>query len=316
MDYGAIIQAAIALKAQADAGKITAKQFKLLEEQLARIANIPLPDLQKITAEQLGPSAMEGIQRDESLRGDQLSALESLRDIANSGGLSLGDKAAIEGINADVNAADRRRRASILADLAGRGQLDSGAALVASLSSAQDSANRARAGGRDTARAAEARKMEALRALSQGAGALRGQDFAEATAKAQARDEINRWNASAREKSSYYNAGLAQQQFGNAMAKATGQQAGANNLASAYGNEAAGVRGQGAAAGQIASAAYNSTKGALSSSGGSNSSSGSGPIGYDNSGTPYYSNPDEWANPYPDRSNEVQGYKLSEDDEK
>jgi len=313
VNYAALIQAAVALQGQKEAGKLTQKQFDLLQKQLADMAGIPLPDLQKITAEQLGPSAMEGIQRDESLRGDQLSALESLRDIANSGGLSIGDKAAIEGINADVNAADRRRRASILADLAGRGQLDSGAALVASLSSAQDSANRARASGRDTIREAEARKMEALRALSQGAGALRGQDFGEASAKAQARDEINRWNAAAREKANYYNAGLEQQQFNNRFSKVTGQQAGVNNLAGAYGNEAQGVRGQYAALGQAIGAGINSGK---SGAGDGGSSGGSGPIGYDNSGTPYHSNPDEWANPYPDRSNEVQGYKLSEDDEK
>lgn len=303
MDFGAIMSFATAARADARAGKMTDRQLAILEKQLADLAGVPLPDLQRAVAEQMGPSELGGLRRDESLRHEQLAALEALRDIAGSGGMSLSDKVGLEAANQQADNADRRRRASILAELAGRGQLDSGAQLAASLSSTQDAANRGRASSQEAAARGESRRMEALRDLMTGTSNLRRQDFGEESQKAAARDEIARWSAGAREKANFYNLGLPQQQFNNQITKVTGQQTGANNLASAIGNEAAGVRARGDQTAQAVGAATNSaTSGierwATNSGGGPRSEAGERPVSYDTSGTPVYSDLNEWEDPW------------------
>jgi hypothetical protein len=101
--------------------------------------------------------------------------------------------------------------------------------------------------------------MDALKELSNEASAMRNQDFSEKNTAAQAADARNQWNAASQEKAGYYNAGLNQQQFQNALNQATGAGGAANNLASTYLSEANGVRQQGAGTG---AAAYNGVQGA------------------------------------------------------
>lgn len=300
MPWAMIIQAAMSLQAQKEAGKLTDRQFALLQEQLAKVAGVPLPELERVVAQQVGPSELGNIRRDDELRNQQLQALGAYQDIIDAGGMTLDDRVAEEAALSQADSADRRRRAGIMQELASRGQANSGAALVSSLSSAQDAANRGRASGQESAARAQARKLQALEALASGSGRLREQDFGEASRKASAQDEINRWNASAREKAGYYNAGLGQQQFQNAMAKATGQANATNNLAGAYGNEAQGVRNQGAAMGQ---AAYNAGQGIKWGNDkpyrwGDTSEAGEKPTGYGNDGSPYYGSEDDWENPF------------------
>jgi len=257
MDYGAIISMVMAASKDAEAGKITQQQFDLLKEQLARVAAVPLPELERVVAQQQGRSELGGIQRDDGLRNKQMQALGAYQDIIDGGGMTLDDRVAEEAALSQADASDKRRRAGIMADLQSRGQMNSGAALIGQLSSAQDAANRGRQSGQESAARAQKRKMEALEALAGGAGRLRQQDYGEASDKARAQDDINRWNAGAREKAGYYNAGLGQQNFANQMTKATGTGGAANNLAGAYGNEAAGVRSRGDAQAKAAGMAVN-----------------------------------------------------------
>lgn len=297
--WTAILQYAMAAQAQKEAGKISDKQLAMLQKQLADIANVPLPDLQKAVAEQLGPSNVGSIQRDEGLRAKQLQALAAYEDIANSGGLSMSDKIGIEEANAAADNADRRRRQSILSELAGRGQLDSGAQLVASLSSAQDAANRGRASANDAARSAEQRRLQALDAMAGMSGRMREQDFGEKYRKAQAQDEFLKWNAGSRQQAQMHNLGLPQQQFENQLRK-EGAKAGAlGGLSNFYDKQQQQIRNDAAAKSQAIGAAGKAYGGGGSSWGsGPTSEAGEAPKGYDNSGTPYYSDPDEWSNPW------------------
>ncbi len=258
MDYGAIVGIIMNMKGAQEAGKITDQQFALLKQQLADMAGIPLPKLEQIAATQRGPSAMAGIPQDAALRNKQMEALGGYQDIIDQGGMTLDDQVAQEAAQSRAAGADRSTRAGIASDLQSRGQLDSGANLVLQGQAAQSSMNANRQSGQEAAAAAQKRKLEALGAIGHEAGAVRGQDFSEASAKANAQDQIDAWNAGAREKAQYYNAGLPQQQFGNQMAKVTGNAGAVGNLAGAYGNEAQGVRNQYAGYGQAASQGVNS----------------------------------------------------------
>lgn len=288
--WGAIIQMLIGAMGDQQAGKLSAQQLDQFKQQLADIAGIPVPELERITAQQLGPSAMEGIQRDERLRGDQLSSLEALKDIANNGGMSLSDRVGFEQAQGENDAADNRRRQGILSNMAQRGQADSGAALVAQLSSAQDAANRGRAAGQQFAARGEDRRLAALKDIAAGAGNLREQDFGEAKAKAAAQDAINQWNAGAREKANYYNAGLGQQDFTNRLSKATHNAGPLNNLASYYGNEAQGTRNQYAGYGKAAGNTWDK----YASSWGGNSSGNNDSAGLDSEDAEVNQNDDDW----------------------
>lgn len=234
------------------AGTLDDQKFAILKKQLADMAGIPLPDLERVVAQQRGPSAMQGIARDEQLRGKQLESLGGLQDIIDQGGNTLDDRVSEEAAISQADSADRRKRAGIASEMQQRGQLDGGARMVMDNMSAQDAANRGRQSGQESAARAQQRKMQALESLGHGAGALRGEDFSEASSKAQAQDAIDAWNAGSRQQADQYNKGLNQQQFNNQVTKVTGQQAGANNLAGAFGAQADLVRGQGAAMGQAA----------------------------------------------------------------
>lgn len=247
--WAALIGALFSAQADQKAGLIDAQQLDLIKQQLAEIAGIDVPELERIAAEQLPDSEFGKIERDDGLRGNQLESLAALRDIANNGGMSLDDRVGYEEAQSKSDAADYRRREGIRSQMQQRGQMDSGAALMMQLDSAQDAANRDRAAGQEFAGRSERRRLEALKDVMSGAGNLRDQDFGEAARKAAAQDEINRWNAGAREKAAYYNAGLPQQNFNNRMAKALRQNSAGGNLSAFYGNQATGVRGRGAAMG-------------------------------------------------------------------
>lgn len=246
MGYAAIIQALMGMASSAQAGKLTQEQMQLQKDQLAKLAGIPLPELDKIIATELPPSHVAALQTDNNLRQNQLDTIGALQDIASNGGMSLDDKVAQEAAMSRAAGAARRGRAGIASDLASRGQLNSGAQLAMSMGAEQQNANSARQSGMEAAAAAQRRKMEALRDIAGMSGGLRNQDWNENMARAQAADERDKWNAGSKEKAQYYNAGLPQQQFQNQVSQVTGQQGGVNNLSAMLGQEAQGVRNQGA----------------------------------------------------------------------
>lgn len=226
------------------AGAQTAQQQAMLQQIYDELRNIPLPELERIVAEQLGPSAMEDVRSDPMQRQQQLEVMDELRNIFEGGGFNVEDRAAMSEAMNRANVQGGAQRRALASDFAQRGQLGSGARLALGNMDAQGAANRSSQMAQDIAARGEVRRRGALDKYGEMAGDVRRADFGEASARAGAADAASRWNASAREKAGYYNAGLPQQQFGNRVTRATGQQGAGGNLAKFYGDEAQGTRNQ------------------------------------------------------------------------
>ncbi len=294
MGYGAAagmgLQALMQMAAESSAQKDRAEQLRLLKELMDEYRNVPLPELERVAAEELGPSAMEGVQTDAALRSAQLDALGRLQDLAKGGGLTLEDEAALSKVLGKSARQESLGRQRLADDFAARGQLGSGAQLAMALQGNQASAQRGREEAMDRAAMAQRRSLDAMLQGGRLAGEVRGQDYGEKARAAEARDAIASYNAGAREKARYRNAGLAQQQFGNRLAKLGGAQGPGHGVADFYGQSAQDARAAGAGYGRAAYDAgrtfdaYQRTDGR--------------PQKRDASGYPYGSEPEEWEDPW------------------
>lgn len=265
---GALMQLAIQYFGEQQASKMTQQQLDLFKQQLERVNGIKLPDLPQVQAEQLGPSAVAGMQTDQDTRGKQLHALAELQNIIDSGGLDLSDKAGLEDALNSYQEAQHSAHAGVAADAAARGQLNSGTRLMMDMDATQKGANAQRQNDLDVAAQAQRRKLAAIGDYTSGLGNMREMDWREKEAGAQAQDYRDQRNADAREKAGYYNAGLPQQGFQNAMQKAVGAGAPTGNLAAAYGQAGADAR---TAAAGYGKAAYEGARGSGSGGGGDTS---------------------------------------------
>lgn len=213
--------------------------------------NIPLPDLQKMAAENenwledlqastvdsklgydpveaersalvtAGPSAMEDITTDPRLKDQQLASLAALKDLADNGGMNAQDVANLERVKSEVGQADRGRRDAIMQNAAARGMGGGGMELLAQLSSSQAATDRNAQQGLDISGMAQARALDAMMKGGALAGDVRGQDFGEQSAVAQAKDAITKFNASNATSNNQFNAGqgnsMTQFNAGNTM---------------------------------------------------------------------------------------------------
>lgn len=248
----------------ADPNKAAMKQQ---EAQMERLDAIDLPQLQKylldspelvglLEAEGIDPSKMGDITEDAALRENQLAALQGLKDQSEQG-LTSQDKYQMEQMLGDVSANERASQAQIEDQMARRGMQSSGAALMAQQQNKQSGANQARERAMQMAAQAQQNKMGALAQLGQQSGQMAGQDFNRKAQVASAQDAISRANAmnrqgvnaqnlSARQQIANQGTNIGnqnkqignqidQQNFNNAISKASGQ----GNVANAMSNIAA-----------------------------------------------------------------------------
>lgn len=263
------LQLAIALFGEQKASQLNQQQLDLLAQQYSDMKGIPLPELEKMTADQLGPSAVGSMQSDQGMRSKQLQAIAELQNVVDKGGLDLNDHAALEESLDTARKQESRARAGVASDAAQRGQLNSGSRLLMDMNAAQSGANTARQTGLQTAGMAQQRRLAAIHDVSADSGALREQDWREAETANRAKDLRDERNAAAREKAQYYNAGLPQQNFSNAMSKATGTQPAANAYSGGLGAAATDARGSAAGiAGVVGAASSGSAYGGVTSNGG------------------------------------------------
>lgn len=244
----------------------------LTKAQLARLDAIDLPDIEKmrialeapelvdqLTAEELGPSALEDIGTDPRLAGMQMEALQGMQDRAEQG-LTQEDKFDIEEALGMAAGQERAQRASIEQEMARRGINDSGQSLMMKLQGAQASANQGRKQSMDIARQAAQQKQAALQQMGQMAGQMEGAQFGRQAQVASAKDRIAAANAANRQQiagqnlaarqaienqrsalanqQQMYNKGLAQQQFQNQLAKSGAQGQAAGQAANMYAGQA------------------------------------------------------------------------------
>jgi hypothetical protein len=250
-NWGQYAQLAIAFLGEQKASQLSQQQLDMLGKQYADMQGIKLPDLQKQTADQLGPSAEGSMQLDEGLRGKQLSALGEIQNLIDSGGLDLTDKGNLEeAMNSAINQ-QRRARAGVASDAAERGQMNSGNRLLMDMNAAQAGHNDARKSGLEVAGMAQRRRLQAIQDSSNMAAAMRNEDWNQKSAVAHAKDLRDERNAAAREKAQYYNAGLPQQNFNNAMSRVTGSQPAANAYGGALAAGATDARASAAGMGNI-----------------------------------------------------------------
>lgn len=207
------------------------KARRLLERAQAQFGDIALPQLKEIVAEQLGPSAFEQITQDPKLRQAEYDSLNSLKDMADSGGFTLEDKANLNRVQNQVARNESAGRGAIAEQFAARGQLGSGAQLAMSLANQQNAAQQAGESGLQVAADARKRAFEAIQARARQAAGMDEKDYNKQSNLASARDRIAAANANARTDASRYNNGIKQQQFGNQVALAQGKAGQAGQMA-------------------------------------------------------------------------------------
>lgn len=188
----------------------------LQAEAMEAIKNVDLPKLQQLQVQLqqyreaglLTPeleqtvyapeTLMNQVAIDPRLKDAQMAALTKMQDMGR-GGLTMEDMAALDQIRRNTDIAERGKEQQILQDMQQRGQGGSGAELAAKLSSSQNAANRAGAEGLQVGAIASQRALQSLMNSGQLGGQMRSQEFGEQSAKAEAQDVINRFNAANRQ---------------------------------------------------------------------------------------------------------------------
>lgn len=284
---------------------------QLMEEALSAFRGIDIPDIQKqqlyfehlqsqgkltpemVAAVEQGPSAFESIQTDPKLAQAQMNALQQMQKMGEQG-LTAGDLAALAQGLRQAAGQNQAQQAQILQNMEARGVGGSGAELAARLQASQGSADMANQQALAALGQAQNRMLQGVAQSGQMAGTMRGQGFAEQSAKAQASDFIKNWNAQQQQGTNYanvaarnqaqgqnlanqqriadtnvglsnqqqqHNKGLLQQDFMNRMAKATGlagvvtsPTGAAKQYGASGGSKAQGAADVGAGLGQIVSA--------------------------------------------------------------
>lgn len=216
------------------------------------------------------PSAMSGITTDPRFQNAQMDALASLQDLGE-GGMTDMDRAQLAKIAQDEQVQNRGNREAILNSMEARGAGGSGAALMAQLQNAQQSANRQAARDTEVAGQSQQRALAALQSAGQLGGQMQQQSFGQQAQVAGANDAINQFNTQNRQQvanqnvaarnvaqtanlgekqrvadtnvgtantQQQYNKQLPQQDFNNQLAKAQGK-AGVNAQQAANANAAA-----------------------------------------------------------------------------
>ena len=221
-----IIAGAISLVTAAAGNKQANKGLKALKNSSNDIKrafqNIPIPTIEEqsiilqnpdlmgqYTPEQIQvmqemSSSMEGVSADQGTIDSQKSALEGISEVAE-GGYTEADKSVAREVNREVNQQSQARQKAILNAMASRGVLGSGMELAAQLQGEQQSIDQASRAGENLTQQAQARALQALGQQGSLAGQMRQQDFGEQSDVARARDEVNRFNLSNRQRVSETN---------------------------------------------------------------------------------------------------------------
>lgn len=140
-----------------------------------------------------GVSKASQISENKKVTDAQMGALESMRQ-QSQGGLSPADRAAYAELQDQVAQATHGRDQAIIQNMQQRGISGSGAELAARLAGSQAGTQDLSKQGMEIGAQASQKALQALSAYGGMAGQIRGQDFSNNLAKAQAADEFNRFN--------------------------------------------------------------------------------------------------------------------------
>ena len=143
-------------------------------------------------------SAMEDVQRGGAGREAEFEALNELRNISGSGGLTATDRAKIQDIQDQMNTAGRGARGAITQNFAERGISGSGMEYMEKLMAQQQGASDASRQGLDVAAMAEQRALEAIMAQAGLGDQISQEEFGEQSDIARAKDAIEQFNTTNR----------------------------------------------------------------------------------------------------------------------
>jgi hypothetical protein len=189
------------------------QQEKWIQAATDAYGNIDLPKLKELIVKDVGPTRLAEIQTDPRYKQAEFSADDALKTMGESGGLTLGDKAALE------------------AGMESRGQLGSGAQLAMQLQNQQQAAQQASDAGAQTAGQAQARAYQAILDRARLAQTNQAQDWNQQAQVASAQDAINRQNQLMQYQVQTGNNSIAEQNFQNQMSLAAGKSGQAGNAA-------------------------------------------------------------------------------------
>ncbi len=217
-----------------------------------------------------GRSEMDNVSTDPRLEAAQMGALDSLQDIANSGGMTTADKANLNQISIDEATKAKGQRDAIIQNAASRGLGGSGLDLMAQLQNEQSAASNKSARDLSVAGTAQQRALDALMQEGTLATNVQNNQFNQQAQKANANDAISKFNAQNQQATNLANttahnvaqatnlgskqdianananlqtqqnaqkANVAQQMFNNQVAKAGGSQAVATSNATNAGKD-------------------------------------------------------------------------------
>lgn len=188
-----------------------------IREQISKqYGEISLPELERLSAEQLGPSSFESYGEDMGPLQSQMAALRALEQEGREGG-SAASKAQRELARADAEQMATAQQMSARQRMAQRGLSSSALAQALDEQAGQAGANRGYMGGLQGAADANRQRMAALEAAGGLAGGIRGQNYRQASDRMSAIDSVNKFNAGMRSDANRYNAGLGQKSFDNRM---------------------------------------------------------------------------------------------------
>jgi len=223
MDWGSLIGSAISLFGQFKSAKGSADQAAMYNNAWQVVAAVTPPSLQALTialmhevvqgtmtpematAQLQESTAMAGVQIPQELLDAQYMALNQIKDVVQSGGLTDIDKAKINDIKTELATWARGQRDATKQSFAQRGLAGSGMELLQQQMANQSSAESGYKQGMDVGRLAAERSLQAMGQLGNLSSSMRGQDFAEQAAKAQAEDQRLRFNAQMRQQTEQSN---------------------------------------------------------------------------------------------------------------
>lgn len=184
---------------------------EIIRDQLKQVG-IYSPQLEdSITQE---TSKLAQIQEDPKLKDAQMQALQGLQQ-RGAQGLTAQERGAFNETRRNVEKEAEAKRQQVIQNLAQRGLAGGGAEIAAQLGASQSGDERLSEEGDRLAASAAQNALQATAQAGQLGGQIRGQDFSVNSAKAQAADELNRFNVSnqiARQQRNVANENQAQQQ--------------------------------------------------------------------------------------------------------
>lgn len=238
---GLLAQAGLSVYGETQGAALDAASRERLERILREYEGLEVPELQSLSAEQLGRPSSADVRADPALEATQRAMLAKLAGLSEQG-FDVTDEAALNRSFSEAQGLAAGQRASIEREMAARGQLGGGAEWALKAQGAADASDRAAQAAKDRQAMMLQRRLQAMAQASDVSGAMRSQDVSEKSRRAAALDEVERYNAGARESTARYNATLPERAYQMQLQKLAGKSGQSGSLASLDRSDASNAR--------------------------------------------------------------------------